>query len=134
MNWSGLSRVFSVFLIIFVVAIVAYLVFQVTGPLSAPRVSFLFRDKVPYVQIFIPYSCKESFRIFRSEDSGASWDRVTPSLYDLEEGACTLFDSLEHLSLDVNSLQYRYVVLDSERDSSRLSNASLLKLFRTRLF
>ncbi|MAF80063.1 hypothetical protein CL629_03235 [bacterium] len=134
MNWSGLSRVFSVFLIIFVVAIAAYFVFQVSGPLDSPRVSFLFRDGVPYAQIFIPYSCKESFRIFRSADRGVSWNRVIPPLYDAKESGCTLFDSLEDLSIDVDSLQYQYGVLDKERDTSRLSNASLLRLFRTSLF
>ena len=134
MNRPRLTRMFSLFLMVFVVGIIAYWVIQANLPSEGPRVSFLFRDGEPYAEISIPYPCTETFRIFRSVDDGASWDRVLSSAHGGDLKECLLYDSLVGIPQDTASLQYRYSRIDTARAISYLSHASLLRLFRSPLF
>ena len=133
-NRPGLTRMFSLFLMVFIVGIIAYWVVRASLPTEGPRVSFLFREGEPYAEITIPYPCTEAFRIFRSVDDGVLWNRVLSSAEGGDEKECLLYDSLAGIPKDTASIQYRYSRIDAARDISYLSHASLLRLFRSPLF
>ncbi|MDP2704635.1 MAG: hypothetical protein Q8P01_05540 [bacterium] len=134
MNRPGLTRMFSLFLMVFVVGIIAYWVIQASLPTEGPRVSFLFRNGDPYAEITVPYPCTEAFRIFRSVDDGALWNRVLSPAEGGDKKECLFHDSLVGVPKDTTSIQYRYSRIDAARDISYLSHASLLHIFQSPLF
>ncbi len=115
-------KVISILASIAFVGLVAYWVIKASLPLPAPEVTYSVLPENVRAEVSVPYSCDKMIRVFRSENEGVSWDRITPSVYRAEDGKCVLPDMFANMERGVTRLLYRYASVDARRDVSRWSN------------
>lgn len=129
---KGNIKIASVFLAIAFVGLVAYWVIKASLPLPAPEVTYFVLPNEVRSEVFFPYACTEAIRVFRSENDGVSWDRLTPPSYRAEEEGCVFPDTFASFSHGVSRLLYRYASVDARRDVSRWSNITSVPFSESR--
>ena len=114
-------KIISIVFAVLFVGLVAYWVIRASLPLPAPEVTYSVLPESVRAEIFFPYPCDEMIRVFRSENEGVSWDRITPPVYRAEGERCVFPDTFADFSRGATRLLYRYASVDARRDVSRWS-------------
>ena len=125
---KGNTKIVSMVLAVGFVGLIAYWVIKASMPLPAPEVTYSVFSQEVRSEVAFPYPCEEAIRVFRSENDGLSWDRITPLVYRAGEESCVFPDTFADFSHGASRLLYRYAAVDSRRNLSHWSNITSIPL------